>query len=97
NPKESQKRERPQTSAVSTIYIVYPEITSSFPTTLISVKIERSPNRNPDYSQFPELPLYKEILKILPKLQKNNINAKFCLCFFTLRLTALPVSYTPTG
>ena len=33
---------------------------------------ERSPIRNPVSPQFPRRPLYKEILKILTKLQKEN-------------------------
>jgi len=53
------------------IYAISPVITSSFPTTLIFVKIERSPNRNLIFPQFPRLPLYKEILQILAKLQKK--------------------------
>ncbi|MBR1799867.1 MAG: hypothetical protein IJ767_00005, partial [Bacteroidaceae bacterium] len=79
NPKESQKRERSQTSAVSTIYVLCPVIASSFPTTLIFVKIERSPIRNPDFSQSSKLPLYKEELLFFPKLRRisgsQRINA----------------------
>ncbi len=61
-----------QIIAISTIYAISPVITSSFPTTLIFFKIERSPNRNPIFPQFSKLPLYKEILQILIKLQKNS-------------------------
>ena len=65
-----------QIIAISTIYAISPVITSSFPTTLIFFKIERSPNRNPNFSQSSELPLYKERLQILPKLLKNESNTK---------------------
>ena len=60
-----------QIIAISTIYAILPVITSLFPTTLIFVKTERSPNRNPVFPQFPRLPLYKEIQQIPTKfLQK---------------------------
>ena len=59
-----------QIIAISTIYAISPVITSSFPTTLIFFKIERSPNRNPNFSQSSELPLYKEKLRNLTKLRK---------------------------
>ncbi len=68
---ECQKRKWQQANAVSTIYAIIPEIASSFPTTLTFVKIERSPNRNPIFLQFPKLPLYKEKQEIFPKLRKN--------------------------
>jgi len=34
------------------------------------------PNRNPVFPQTPKLPLYKEILQILPKLRKKPVKAK---------------------
>ena len=37
---------------------------------------ERSPNRNSGISQSSASPLYKEILRILPKLRKNLVTAK---------------------
>jgi hypothetical protein len=37
---------------------------------------EQSPNRNPQISQSPASPLYKEILQILPELRKNERNTK---------------------
>jgi len=43
--------------------------------------LERSLIRNPQNSQSPELPLYKEILQILAKLRKNERNAKGKLVF----------------
>ena len=55
------------------IYAISPVIISSFPTTLIFVKIERSLIRNPDNPQSPQLPLYKEILQFLTKLQKKSV------------------------
>jgi len=33
-------------------------------------------SKNPQNPQSPKLPLYKEILQILPELRKNNIKAK---------------------
>ena len=63
-------------NAVSTIYAMPSVITSSFPTTLILAKIERPPNRNPNFFQFSELPLYKERLQILPKLLKIESRTK---------------------
>jgi len=39
-------------AALVTHFDMTPVITSSFPTTLIFVKIERSQNRNPEISQF---------------------------------------------
>ena len=59
-----------QIIAISTIYAISPVITSSFPTTLIFFKIERSLIRNPQNPQSPKLPLYKEILQFLTKLRK---------------------------
>ena len=42
---------------------------------------ERSPNSNPVFPQFPRLPLFKEILKILTKLRK-----KFLLSILFIKL-----------
>ena len=39
-------------------------------------RLERSLIRNPQNSQSPELPLYKEILRILTKLRKNERKAR---------------------
>ena len=36
-------------------------------------RLERSLIRNPENPQSPKLPLYKEILRILPKLQKKTL------------------------
>ena len=65
-----------QIDAVSTIYAISLVITSSFPTTLIFEKTERSPNCNPKFSQSSASPLDKEILQFLTKLRKNERNAK---------------------
>ena len=54
------------------IYDISPVMTSSFPTTLIFSKKERSLYRNPNNSQLLETPLYKEILRNLTKLRKKN-------------------------
>ena len=43
-------------------------------------RLERSLIRNPQNSQSPELPLYKEILRILTKLRKKVVYDKqFCI------------------
>ena len=65
------------------IYAISPVIASSFPTTLIFAEIVRSPNRNPNISQSSASPLYKEILRFLPKLRKvESITKKiFFFCF----------------
>ena len=46
------------------------------PDNLDILKIERSLIRNPENPQSHKLPLYKEILRILAKLRKNERNAK---------------------
>ena len=58
------------------IYAISPVITSSFPTTLIFVKIERLPNRNPVFPQSPRLLLYKEKPSILTELRKVESKTK---------------------
>ena len=42
---------------------------------------ERLPNRNPIFFQFPRLPLYKEILRILTKLRKVESKTKEFILF----------------
>ena len=49
-------------------------------------RLERSLIRNPQNSQSPELPLYKEILRILTKLRKKVVFDKR-FCFFLHELT----------
>ena len=44
-------------------------------------RLERSLIRNPQNPQSLKLPLYKEILRILAKLRKNERNAKEKLAF----------------
>jgi len=54
------------------------------PDNLDILKIERSPIRNPIFLQSPKLPVYKEKLRILAKLRKNESNAKEKFIFFSL-------------
>ena len=46
--------------------------------------IERYLIRNPENPQSPKLPLYKEILRFLPKLRKNGKIAKRKLAFLVV-------------
>ena len=56
------------------------------PDNLDILKIERSPIRNPDFSQSSELPLNKERLLFLPKLQNIfQISSIFFKNFVPLR------------
>jgi len=43
---------------------------------------ERLPIRNPDFHQSPRLPLYKEKLRNLTKLRKNESKTKKLVSFF---------------
>ena len=47
-------------------------------------RLERSLIRNPQNPQSPKLPLYKEILRILPKLRKIESKTKENAVFFSV-------------
>lgn len=44
---------------------------------------ERSPNRNPDFSQSSASPLHKEILQFFPKIRKIFESCNFFRNYFT--------------